>query len=123
MVNNLISNIKNAQMSKKSVIFCVRNKFCEQLLNLFWDKGLIIGYKLTYKNKLKIYLKYKKQKPSINFIKLLSKPSQKIYYSVLQLSKINFDNCLLIFSTNKGLKTLLECKKQNSGGKLILILN
>ena len=76
------------------------------------------------KNTLKIFLKYLKNgEPSINNIKFISKPGRKVYYSIKQVWKIDSSKVLIIFSTNKGLKTILECKKQKIGGEPLLIIN
>ena len=120
---NLVSNIKNNQLVKTPVIIFQNNLIFEKFLKIFWDIGLIIGYKIIKDNKLKIFLKYKKNKPVIHSVKIISKSNNKVYYSTKQLWKINYDQSLYIFSTNKGLKSLLECKKQNIGGKLFLIVN
>ena len=118
---NFISKIKNAQLTKKTISINKRNKFCENFLKLLWHKKFILGYKITKFNKIKIFLKYKKNKPVINKLLFLSKPSNKIYYSVKQIWKLKSNNCVFLFSTSKGLKSLFECKKQNIGGELFLI--
>lgn len=120
---NMFSNIKNAQLSRKTIIFCKRKKICESFLKLLWDEGLIIGFKAEGNNELKIFLKYIGDKPAIDFIKVISKPSHRIYYSIKQIWKINSSKFILIFSTSKGLKSLLGCKKNNIGGELFVILN
>ena len=61
------------------------------LLNVLWSEGFILGYTKIDSKHLKIFLKYKKGKPAINSIKLISKPSTRIYYSVKQLWKFNFN--------------------------------
>lgn len=119
---SFFSKIKNAQLSKKTVTYCKKNKFCEIFLNLFWDQGFIIGYKLKI-NKFKIFLKYKKNKPVIHSLKIISKPSYRIYYSIKQIWKINSTKSLIVFSTNQGLLELGHCKKKSVGGELFLILN
>ena len=45
-----------------------------------------------------IFLKYKKGKPVINSLKSVSKPSLRIYYSVKQLWKLDFNQGLLLLS-------------------------
>lgn len=120
---NFFVNLKNAQLNKKNFIICRKNKLCENFLKLFWNQGFILGYKLNDQSKFKIFLKYKKNQPVIHSLKTISKPSYKIYYSKKQIWKINSSRSLIIFSTNKGLKCLAECKKFNTGGKLFLILN
>ena len=73
---------------------------------------------LLFENILKIFLKYFDEgKPSINNIKLISKPSRRVFYSLKQIWKIDSTKTFIIFSTNKGLKTVSECKKLKLGGE------
>lgn len=120
---SMFASIKNAQLAKKAVILCKKTKICENYLKLLWQEGLIIGYKNINKNKLKIFLKYTKNKPVIYSLKAVYKPSHKMYYSIKNIWKINSNKSFIVFSTNKGLKSLLNCKKFNVGGKLVLIVN
>jgi ribosomal protein S8 len=119
----MFSTIKNAQLAKKAIALCKKTKVCENYLKLLWEEGLIIGYKYVNKNMLKIFLKYINSQPVIYSLKAVYKPSHKIYYSIKKIWKINSNKSLIIFSTNKGLKSSLSCKKFNLGGKLVLIIN
>ena len=122
----MISNIKNGQLSKKSVVYQKRTKICELILKTLWDEGFIIGYKTSTKNKdtSKIFLKYfKNGKSSITNIKFISKPGRRIYYSIKQIWKLNSKKNIIIFSTNKGIKTIKDCKKLKIGGEPLLIIN
>merc|ERR1712110_1084266 len=103
---NLVSTIKNGQKVKKAFIFQKNKKICEELLNILWDEGFILGYKLfTTTNTLKIYLKYKNTKPVITNIQIISKPSLRVYFSTKTLWKLYSSKNLIILSTTKGLKT------------------
>lgn len=118
----MIANIQNGQLAKKSFITHKRKKVCESVLIVLWDEGFILGYKLVEEDptKLKIYLKYNKDKPVIQSIKRISKPGARVSYSLNQIWKIDSSKTVLIFSTNQGLKTLIECKKLGLGGELFL---
>ena len=118
----MVANIKNGQLSKKAYIYHKKTLLCQSVLNVIWDEGFILGYKIEQK-KLKIFLKYKNMKPSINSIKIISKPGLKVYYSTKQLWKIDSSKGLVILSTNKGFKSLNECKKHNLGGEPVFIIN
>jgi ribosomal protein S8 len=122
---NIIANIKKGQLNRRAFIFNRKKKFCESLLNILWDEGFILGYtiELNNSNKIKIFLKYKNGKPTINSIKFLSIPSFRIYYSVKQIWKIDSSKSFIIFSTNKGLKSITECKKLKIGGEPFIIVN
>ena len=122
----MFANIKNGQLAKRSYILQKKKKLCESFLNILWTEGFIIGYKIEGKRQenLKIFLKYiDNRKPSINNIKIISKPGRRIFYSLKQIWKIDSSKTLIIFSTNQGLKTLSECKKLQLGGEPIITIN
>ena len=122
----MFANIKNGQLAKRSYINQKRKKLCELLLNILWNEGFIIGYKIEGKKNesLKIFLKYVEDgKPLINNIKAISKPGKRVYYSLKQIWKIDSSKTFIIFSTNQGLKTLSECKKLRLGGEPIVTIN
>ena len=110
-------NIQNGQMTNKKFIFQTRKKICELFLNILWNEGFILGYRIEKENKLKIFLKYENNKPVIRKIKNLSKPGLRLYYSSSQIWKLETSKLFLIISTSKGLKTIAQCKKLNIGGE------
>ena len=121
---NIFANIKNGQLARRSFIYHTNTKTCESLLKILWNEGFIAGYKTSKEQpkKLKIFLKYKKNRPVINSIKLLSKPCHRIYYSSTQIWKLNSNKSFIIFSTNKGLKTTNECKRYRIGGEALIAI-
>lgn len=121
----MFANIQNGQINKHNVILQKRKKICEAFLKILWAEGFILGYTInkTNKNQLKIFLKYFKNKPAIYSIKFLSKPSRRLYYSTKQIWKMNSHQSFIVFSTNKGLKSILECKKMNIGGEPFIKIN
>ena len=116
---NLISNLKNSQIVKKAFVVSENSVFCRKLLDVLWDEGFISGYKTLPMNKLKIYLKYRNGNAVISSIKVVSKPSLRVYYSVREL------HCLknnVILTTHKGIKTISNCKRLNIGGEPLIII-
>ena len=84
----MINNIKNGQKSNKSFVINQKNNLSVSLLNILWKEGFILGYTVEEKNKLKIFLKYKNSNSVLKYIKVLSKPSNKIYFSSNKLWKL-----------------------------------
>jgi small subunit ribosomal protein S8 len=121
---NMFANLKNGQLAKRNFIYQTRKKICESFLKILWDEGFILGYTVDSKNSnlLKIFLKYKNGKPVINTIVVISKPSKRIYWSINQIWKINSSKNFIIFSTNKGLKSIIDCKKLRIGGEPFISL-
>lgn len=121
----MFTNLKNGQLSRRNVIFQRRKKICEAFLKILWAEGFINGYKIDKQDstKIKIFLKYNQSRPVIQSIKFLSKPSKRVYYSAKQIWKIDSTKSFIIFSTNKGLKSIAECKKLKIGGEPFIALN
>jgi small subunit ribosomal protein S8 len=122
---NMFANIKNGQLTKRSFIYQTRKKICESFLKILWQEGFILGYKIDSKdpNLLKIFLKYRGGRPAINSLKVISKPSRRIYFSSKQIWKIDSNKSFIIFSTSKGLKTILDCKKLKIGGEPVIVIS
>jgi len=123
-VSNMIANIKNGQLARKAYIYQKKKKSCESILNVLWDEGFISGYKISKSrhNVLKVFLKYTNGKPTISLLKMVSKPSLKIYYSVKQLWKLDPSQGIVILSTNRGILSVNECKKLKLGGEPFIII-
>jgi small subunit ribosomal protein S8 len=122
----MFANIKNGQMAKKSVILEPRKNICESFLKILWDEGFICGYRIFTQNngKIEIFLKYTRTgKPVMGSLKCLSKPGQRLYYSAKQIWKLDSSKTFIIFSTNKGLKTISQCKKDKIGGEPLVAIN
>lgn len=122
----MFANIKNGQMAKKSVILESRKNICESFLKILWDEGFISGYRIFAQNnkKIEIFLKYTRAgQPVISSLKCLSKPGQRLYYSAKQIWKLDSSKTFIIFSTNKGLKTINQCKKDKIGGEPLVVIN
>lgn len=122
---NMFANLKNGQLAKRNFIYQTRKKSCEAFLKIMWEEGFILGYTIDSNDskKLKIFLKYKDGKPVINTIKLISKPSKRIYWSINQIWKLDSSKNFIIFSTNKGLKSIIDCKKLKIGGEPFIVIN
>lgn len=122
---NMFASLKNGQLAKRDFIYHPRKKICESFLKILWDEGFILGYTICTRNstKLKIFLKYKNNRPAINSIQLVSKPGRRIYYSINQIWKIDSNKSFLIFSTNRGLKSITCCKKNKIGGEPFIVIN
>jgi len=127
MVNtlwNISAKLKNSQIARRHFFFQPKTKLTIAFLNILWDEGFILGYKIDNSNSnlLKIFLKFKNKDPVINSIKFIFKPSRNIYYSMSQFWKLDSKKSLIILTTSKGLMTAHECKKTQTGGKPLLII-
>nr|QYC61887.1 ribosomal protein S8 [Stephanopyxis turris] len=122
---NMFANIKNGQKAKKSFIYHKKKKIAGNVLNILWEEGFILGYRISKKRSgmFEIFLKYKNGNPVIKQLQGVSKPSLRVYYSAKQFWKVNSNSGLFIVSTNKGLMTNEKCKQLNLGGEVFLTIN
>lgn len=123
----MFSNIKNAQLANKTMLFQRKNHICFLFLNVLWDEGYILGFQksILLSQHYEIYLKYNKLNnlfKNYSNIIILYKSKDNIYLNVKQLWKIKLTTETLIVSTSKGLLNLNTCRKYNIGGKPYILL-
>ena len=119
-LSNFFSKIKNGYLAKKNKIIQFKSKQIISILNILIKEGLIRSYQIPKKNKniIIIYLKYNNNKPTIQQIIKISKPSRRIYIKNKDFFYLKKRGIYLI-STSLGLFTSLQAKKLNIGGELI----
>jgi small subunit ribosomal protein S8 len=148
-LSNFFSHIKSAQKGRVLVIEHFKSQVTLAILATLQESGYIRGYRVfggrsattssnssTSSQKIEILLKYKNQKPAINQILRVSKPSRRFYLSVNQLTGLFTDKgrqtnearpksapCLmqgiLILSTSKGVMSHLTAYRLNVGGEVL----
>lgn len=124
-LSNMFTSLQNGQIAKLSFILQRRKKTCEVLLKILWKEGYILGYQVlvTNSNYLKVFLKYKDNKPVFSCIKRLSNSSNRLFYCMNDLWKITDNNSLITVSTSKGIESLTGSKKFQIGGRLFTRIN
>lgn len=121
----MLGHIKNGQKARKRFITYPKTWICYTSLNLLWNENLIAGYQISRTNHedMKIFLRYYKNDSVITAIRYISKPGNRLHYSLTQLCKINSNLGLLLIRTDKGILALSECKKANIGGEVLALIN
>jgi small subunit ribosomal protein S8 len=115
--------LKNASIKGKEVVFLKFDLKYFKILKILYREGFIQGFKIDKKNfQTIVYLRFFQFKNVIDRLKFLSIPSHHHFISFLDLNLITNKKTFILLSTNKGLKTLLECKKQKLGGKLLFLM-
>lgn len=125
----LLLQLKNASLVKKEVVEFNCNSLCLELLKLLYTEGFIQSFRILSKNKSNnekqfqtaIMLRYSYNKPALKTLKIISTPSYSKYLTLKDISKIQDRKNILFLSTNRGLLTGLQCKKNKIGGTLLFI--
>jgi small subunit ribosomal protein S8 len=129
-LSNFFSILKNGQAGRILVIEHARTRAIVSILDVLLEDGYIRGYRFKPDNPrvVETMLKYKNQKPAINHIVRLSKPSRRLYLSADQLAEYGsssgrgsffFMQGLFILSTSKGIMSRSAALKLNVGGELL----
>lgn len=121
-IANLLTTIKNAQAVKKQTVTVPFSNLKFELLEILKREGYIENYKKKGrppKRRIIINLEYHNNEPVIHGVKLISKPSRRIYLKRKKLYLPKSGYGLLILSTSKGLMSSKEAKRNNLGGEII----
>ncbi|MDR2074809.1 MAG: 30S ribosomal protein S8 [Holosporales bacterium] len=123
-ISDLITRIRNAQMVYKKHLYSPVSKMRDGVLKVLLDEGYIRGYNVekcakTGRNCFKIELKYFEGKPVIYEIKRISKPGRREYSSIKDLPFVKNGLGINILSTNRGIMSDVEARKQSIGGEVI----
>jgi len=118
---DMFTRIRNGQQNKLKEVRLKKSKLCLNILDVFIREGVIRGYKFCPKSPYEIIvlLKYYRGVPVIKKINTISKPSKRIYLSVMDIWKIDSGFGFLVLSTPKGVLSDTEARKYNVGGEVL----
>jgi len=121
LLGDLFAKIRNAITIGKINVQVQWSKVIESCVKLLKDEGYILDYtKTTENNKSFIDIKlFSGEANPIHGIKLVSKPSLRIYSNSTKLPKIWNNLGIAIISTSKGVMTAKEAKEKNVGGEVV----
>lgn len=120
-ISDMLTRIRNAYLAKKDEVVLPSSKIKFAIANILKDNGFLAAVKVEdgLKKELKLKLFYRNKQPSMENIKRVSKPGQRIYASAKDLPIVLSGYGIAIISTPKGIMTNKEAKKQNIGGEII----
>lgn len=117
-VGDFLIRIKNAALADKRELDVSETKLIKAVADVLKKEGYL--EKVTEKQgKLNIRLAYRRKKPVLFKLKLVSKPGLRVYMTVKELEKIKGPS-IFILSTPKGVISSQEAKKERLGGEVIV---
>lgn len=119
MFAKLINKLRNGYMVYHLEVSFKDISFCTKILDLLWKENLIRGYTKTNKGIITISLRYHDGSPICTRLTILSRPRDRLYLSLLDLSRILDDFGVLILSTPKGIMTAEEALRKGEGGEVL----
>jgi len=125
-IANMLVQLKNAQARGHAEVVLPFSKIKFEIAQILKNKNFVSEVekrkKKTKKNEfdtLAISLKYENSVGAINDIKLISKPSRRIYVGKGDLKPIKSGYGIAVISTSKGIMAGDDAKKAGIGGEII----
>ncbi len=115
------TRIRNAVMARHTKVDIPASKMREGIAEQLKKAGYIKDYAVVEDGRqgiMRLYLKYnQKGQPALTHIERVSKPSCRRYVKAEKIPPVLSRYGLLVLSTNKGILSGKEAKKQNVGGE------
>lgn len=123
-IADMLTRIRNANIAKHDTVDVPASKMKIAIADILVKEGYIKKYELVevggFKD-IRITLKYGQDKnvKIITGLKRISKPGLRVYASAEELPKVLGGLGIAIVSTNKGVITDKEARKQHVGGEVL----
>ena len=123
-IADMLTRIRNANTAKHDTVDIPASKMKLAIADILVDEGYIAKYDLVESGTgkiIRVTLKYSANKSEriITGLKRISKPGLRVYADAENLPKVLGGLGIAIISTNKGVITDKEARKQNVGGEVL----
>lgn len=123
-IADFLTRIRNAIKANHRIVEVPSSNLKKELTRVLHENGFIQNYKFeddTIPGKIKIALKYNPDTkiPAIQHIERASTPGLRRYAKVDSLPRVLNGLGVAILSTNRGVMTEKEAKKENVGGEVL----
>ena len=122
----MLISIKNAQNANKERLLVPFSRSKFDIAKILQEAGFLAEIERkkkkiqkTEQNFVEIKINREKQPHLISGIKLVSKPSRRVYTRKVDIRPVMSGHGISIISTSKGMMNGEEARKQNLGGELI----
>jgi len=122
-IGDMFTRIRNGQLRLLPKVEMPSSSFRLKILEVLKIEGFITSYHIEKKENNKVSLtvdlKYYEGTPVIREIKRVSKPGRRVYSRATSIPRIQNGLGLAIISTNKGIMSDIDARKNNVGGEII----
>lgn len=120
-ISDMLTRIRNGLQARKQHVDMPQSKMKSAIAEILMQEGYIEKYEAQTeadKPTTRIVLKYHNERPVIEKIQRVSRPSMRVY-SNKDLPKIDNGLGVAIVSTSKGVMTDKQARRQNLGGEVL----
>ncbi len=123
-IADMLTRIRNANTAKHDTVDVPASKIKVAIAQILLDEGYIKAFEIVEDGvvkTIKITLKYSADKSQrvIAGLKRISKPGLRVYCNVEDMPKVLGGLGIAIISTNKGILTDKQARKENVGGEVL----
>ena len=122
-IGDMFTRIRNGQLRLLTKVEMPSSNFRLKVLEVLKNEGFVSSYHIEKKDNNKVSLvvdlKYYEGIPVIKEIKRVSKPGRRVFSRADSIPRIQNGLGLAIISTNKGVMSDIEARKNNVGGEII----
>jgi small subunit ribosomal protein S8 len=122
-IGDMLTRLRNGQQRLMAKVEMPSSSLRLKILEVLKIEGFISSYHIEKKENNKISLivdlKYYEGNPVIKDIKRISKPGRRVYSRATSIPRIQNGLGLAIISTNRGVMSDIEARKNNIGGEII----
>ena len=125
-ISDMLIRIKYAQAVKSEQVVIPFSKVKFRIANILKESGYVSEVERKSKKAkkaeheyLQLTLKYQDGQATLSGVKLISKPSRRMYIKAKEIRPVRSGYGLAIVSTSKGIMASKEAKKNKLGGEII----
>jgi len=121
-VANMLNGIKNANRALRESVIFPHSKLCYAIADKLSKEGFVGAISKKTRRGLpviEVALIATDRIPKITDLKLVSKPSRRMYSGVHEIKPIRNGKGLLVLTTPKGILTDKEARKEHVGGEVL----
>ena len=121
-IADMLTRIRNGQMAEKQNVSMPSSTQKVAIASVLKDEGYVAAFDTALvdgKPVLTLELKYFNNKPVIEMIQRVSRPSLRIYKNANDLPKVNAGLGIAVVSTSKGVMTDRAARALGVGGEII----
>jgi small subunit ribosomal protein S8 len=122
-VADMLTRVRNASMAHHSYVDMPASNLKRAIAQTLKEQGFIKDFEMLKDTKfptLRLQLRYTgKREPVITGLRRISKPGMRIYRKSDELPRVLGGMGVAIVSTNRGVMTDREARRQNVGGEVL----
>lgn len=121
-IADMLIRIQNALMAGHLKVIIPHSKMKEALANILVENKYVEGMQIVDKQpqkEIEMSLRYVGKLPAISGVKRVSKPGRRLYSAATKAPVTLGGYGLTILTTNKGVMTSKDARKQNVGGEVL----